>query len=380
MAFFFLSHPRVLIPQMTTSLAVVLGVAVTVAVVNFRDLRRSVVPVGLAALLAFFALSVLWSINRADSVRAVVFYALIALVACLIVANCEVDVLLQGAVWGAVAVSIAAYAAIMLDVRAVGPGPLWVTPVHGVVGNRNILSYTLLLGLGAVLSYRPPGRLAAVRRLVPFVLVLGTLVLSRSGTGAVSAVVLLTAWGGWHLVTRLGRSSLPLLGLALITATGAVLLNAERIIGVLGKDGTLSGRVPLWRGILDVTSESPWGGYGWGGVWTYSWLPASGSEVKNNIDAAAGSYLSHGHNLVLDVLPQVGIVGTALLLAVLVAAVGRALAARGGQPSARLWIVLTVLVLLVAGLTEPMASTPLGWFHLAAVAALATRLRREAGR
>lgn len=84
-------------------------------------------------------------------------------------------------------------------------------------------------------------------------------------------------------------------------------------LGVAGKDATLTGRTQLWLLMSYEIARHPWFGAGYGGFWA-----AVGGPSK-----AIVTFFSWGpgqaHNGYIDVINELGFVGLALLLAVLVA-------------------------------------------------------------
>ncbi len=82
------------------------------------------------------------------------------------------------------------------------------------------------------------------------------------------------------------------------------------VSSILGRDETLTSRTDIWRGIIDVASNNPLFGVGYGGFWGLS-------EISFKIGA------SQGHNGYLDVYLELGIVGIVLLSAFLLSFCGR---------------------------------------------------------
>lgn len=382
-----LSHPREVLPDFSQSLMYLAIPVLLVVLVDVRTVRPPTVPWTVVAFLLLCAASLLWSVSPDDTARALALYSGIALFACLAVGNTETPVLLRGITWGAVVVAGATVWAASVGLEGAG-GPIGEAPLRGLNGNRNIVSYTLVLGLAAALSNRPRSTGSVWRRVVgwsawvvtPVVLV-GVLFLTRSGTGLAAAVVLLAATAALA-VARRTRIFATLLS-KVVGATVAVLLlvlasaAVQEVFKVLGRSTDFSGRVPLWQAIVEVWSDAPVLGYGWGAIWPYSWFrPETHSAAKDQIDVGTGYWLSHGHNIIFDLLPQLGILGVALLVLMVGCAVGWLFVplADGDYVVAR-WAGLGVLALLVNGVSEPMLSVPVGWFTLVAIAAGTSRLR-----
>lgn len=114
---------------------------------------------------------------------------------------------------------------------------------------------------------------------------------------------------------------------ALFPAVGLVLLlvnNVATVLSYLGRDSSLTNRVPLWEAILDAMSGHWTLGYGASTVW-------SGSTVQHEIAAKAGFLPAHAHNSFLEVALQVGVVGVVLLALLLAAAFVSGIRARSNE-------------------------------------------------
>jgi len=87
------------------------------------------------------------------------------------------------------------------------------------------------------------------------------------------------------------------------------------IQGVINRDLTLTGRVYIWEGVLDVIKYNPYFGTGYGTFWGYQ------DELENIILQKYYSILNTriigAHNGFLDLILQIGIVGTILFVLVL---------------------------------------------------------------
>jgi O-antigen ligase len=90
-------------------------------------------------------------------------------------------------------------------------------------------------------------------------------------------------------------------------AVGVSLIDSyESLIAALGRDPSLTGRVPLWKAIIPMALEKPVLGYGYGAFW----LGSAGPSVW--VWTAIGWRAVHGHNGYLDLWLDLGIVGLAL--------------------------------------------------------------------
>ncbi|MGZ7405790.1 hypothetical protein ACXWSW_09025, partial [Streptococcus pyogenes] len=91
----------------------------------------------------------------------------------------------------------------------------------------------------------------------------------------------------------------------------AVVAVGTGVSALLGDQlSTLSGRIPFWGAIIEVSMHRPFVGAGWGAVWSHPWYLIPPNAVLDDIIAQADGYaLSHGHNMFLDILPDLGLSG-----------------------------------------------------------------------
>ena len=83
------------------------------------------------------------------------------------------------------------------------------------------------------------------------------------------------------------------------------------VLGLLGKDPTLTGRTDIWDVILEKIQERLWFGYGFDGFW--HGIYGESFYVRN----AVRWNLPNAHNGYLDLALEIGIVGVALLMLVM---------------------------------------------------------------
>ena len=94
--------------------------------------------------------------------------------------------------------------------------------------------------------------------------------------------------------------------LALMSAL--IIANKDVLFTFLGKDDTLSGRTDLWPYVIDAIWDRPLLGWGFTAFWSGS-NPRS-AEISNLL----GWYADEAHNGLLQILLDVGVVGTAFFL------------------------------------------------------------------
>ena len=94
--------------------------------------------------------------------------------------------------------------------------------------------------------------------------------------------------------------------------------NADLLLGVFGKDSTLTGRTDIWLATLDLIKQKPLLGWGYMATWvpTDPQTAAIWEEFRWPVPNA--------HNAYLDVTLQLGLVGLGLLLTIIAVAWQRA--------------------------------------------------------
>ena len=368
--FFLMSNPLVFIPAFDQALHLALILTAVFVLGNLFWIRLPGVPWELLLFLGFAAMSSFWSISNESTWYTVELYALVGMLALLIAANVTVPVLVDGLAWGGVLIVLGSIYA----VHAKLPGA--VVPLGGdgymagVGTNRNILAYTLVLSLAAVVSLVPRTVVGWVARLTCFAIIMIGIVVSSSATGyiATAAVLAVTVLllGIERFGSHISQRTMRIVQGAVVVVGTAAVVRIDLIAAWVGRDGdTLSGRVPLWAATVDVTRDGPLlNGYGWGAVWTHPWQVAPVNDVVNRIYEQAVLVASHGHNSFLDVLPQLGLVDVTLSAVIYLRTALRAFALRRERRASRPALDLSRFLLiglvghLALGLTEPLFTIP----------------------
>lgn len=237
--------------------------------------------------------------------------------------------------------------------------------IQGLVGNSSLLAFLALLGVivfavqWADARCRDDARSRRVRRLAPLWLVLAVALIAatRSPTIYVAAaavagavIVLLLARRAPSRASRIWVG----VGSGVVAAAGAAALFAGggRLLELVGKSPTLTGRSEIWATVAALAEQRPVWGWGWVSYWP-PWVWPFDSLVTRN-----GVVQLHAHNAWLDVWLQVGLVGViifaACVLAALVRAFRVALAAGWGWP-----VSVLPLAILVALMVQSAAESRL---------------------
>lgn len=274
----------------------------------------------------------------------------------------------------AVVVGLSALTAVLLPFLGRMFSPPYAGAWRGVFWHKNHLGTVLAL-LGVFAFFRLVDGLRHRRRVVVadgllVAAVVALVVLSRSATGLIvfAAAVALTATAiVWQRVRDAVRREHLLAGVVVaIAAVALATTQFSRILGLLGKDATLTGRIPMWLVVLrDHASQRPILGYGIGAFWN---LEAHTLSVQQAV--GWGYPVAIGDNGWLDVLLGLGLLGLVVFVVVLVGMLWRGFqAARVGRDLFdALPLVFTVAALLANAAFSLFFETESGiWLLLVAM-------------
>jgi O-antigen ligase len=181
---------------------------------------------------------------------------------------------------------------------------------RGVWDQKNTLGYNMSVGfmVFAAAALANPARRWLWIGFGAAAIVL--LVLSSSKTSVVSVLI---GCGGIGLVALARRGPVSAIGAtfigvsALIGLAFTVYIDPDLLLGLLGKDATLTGRTKIWTAVLHQIEKRPWTGYGYGAVWddTSRWGPFYW------ISKEQGFVIHEAHNSWLGIWLELGYIGLA---------------------------------------------------------------------
>lgn len=277
------------------------------------------------ALAAFMMLSVTWSDAASTSLRAAIQYLthfICALAAARVV---NLRSLTRGMVIGGVVVVLYSlafgyYAYDMMD---------GTYTFVGAFGSKNQLGLYCSLGiffaavLVLVMREHRLVKLAAIGAAGLFAVVL---MLAQSATSvialALSLVVLAATLGFLRFSPRMRIALLVLLvpvG-ALIVAVSLQGGAADAVLGLFGKDSTLTGRTYLWDQGIRAGLEHPWIGVGYQAYWVQGFSEAERLWEEFYIPTRTGF---HFHSTYIESFVEIGVLGTGLIVLILLSVLWR---------------------------------------------------------
>jgi O-antigen ligase len=201
----------------------------------------------------------------------------------------------------------------------------WAGELNGIYQTKNELGdMSALLMLSTVALFL--GEKRSIYLAIPFVLGLGTLALTRSGTATIATVLVLSLTPSIAIYKWRAASLPSAIGLQLLVAVPIIAFLVfghvdvfDALLGSVGKDSTLTGRTVLWGFAIDGFKQSPWIGYGFKGWWD----PSNPNVFF--LRYVVGQDLWYFHNVFLEMSVSFGIVGVFLMLLTLATGFRRAI-------------------------------------------------------
>lgn len=318
------------------------------------------VPTALVLLVALMGASTVWSVASWVTLRDASAYALLVLAAVLLARTLTVGQIATSVViMGSVALGLSLVAAAVRPETAVDSSGL----LRGVYGNRNGLAYVLVQTLPAVIALPLRFRFGLVARLSLAGLFFAAIVATGSKTALICAVLVVAVWL-MMVVARRWVAAWWAFGALLATIAIVAVANYERVLALLGKDSTVSGRTEIWAATFPVIGEHLVLGTGWARSW-----PVGSPQYEAMVGAFARPFF-HAHNEVLNWLVTLGVVGLVLVVAVYGFVAWSGWKAWTEAVCGSPFVLLVVVMMVSRGLTEISETSAQGWLVLALAAAV----------
>ncbi|MER9327911.1 O-antigen ligase family protein [Mesorhizobium sp. M0152] len=189
----------------------------------------------------------------------------------------------------------------------------------GAFASKNQIGFVASLGIYfsvVFLAFLRRGRLSFILTVPVVLLSAYLLVVSHSATSmasipAVLALVALLAMS--KLLSRRYRRVIFLVGAGLLVVVAFVALNLglmDFVLGIFGKDSTLTGRTYLWEQGWDTVQRSPILGVGYAAYWVQGFAEAERLWNEFYITTRTGF---HFHNTYIEALVELGFVGATMI-------------------------------------------------------------------
>ncbi|TAM67741.1 MAG: exopolysaccharide production protein [Microbacteriaceae bacterium] len=235
-------------------------------------------------------------------------------------------------------------------------------PLQGIFGTRNQFGLVALIGLVTFLVELRTRSVQRGRAIFSIALAAACTLLSNSPVTAAVAVLVLVATlalYGLRKVKAAHRTYWQLgLGVFAVAAVVVGYLIRARIIELLSAGSLLNVRYNVWIQMWDLIPTYPLQGWGWIGFWRH--IPP-----YVIIDANTGARHANGLNAYLDLYLQVGLIGLALFVALVVLAFARSWVLASNKRSViYVWPPLVLVAMLATAFAESSLLIEYGWLLL----------------
>jgi O-antigen ligase len=233
----------------------------------------------------------------------------------------------------------------------------------------------LLLLLGVTYRFRTRRSIVRLAVILPAMVLL---LWAHSGTSILSIAAALLVLPILRMLRSTKHQALAVTMIfAVVVAAGFTFFSAlsDSVLGLLGKDPTLTGRTLIWEFAWQAILRRPLLGYGYDSFW----LDTKGASAQ--IDSLMNWNIPNSHNGYLEALLGFGAIGTCLIAVALFRTSRGALAhVRSQQGSASLWPFAFLLYFLVHAMAEASLVTrdEISYFLLVVLStSLALRRRKQ---
>ncbi|MEY4741963.1 MAG: hypothetical protein RL672_713 [Actinomycetota bacterium] len=236
--------------------------------------------------------------------------------------------------------------------------------IQGIVGNSNLLAYVAMIGI--VIFAVEYAILAGPRWLSVLGLAGSALCLALAKSAGIGFAMMAVAAAAIVSIAAEGKSRetrhryYRMAWFAAGTLGFFVLVYRAQVFEFFGKSPDMTGRSGIWKAVLHLVAQKPYSGWGW----ISYWVP--GVEPYAHLIVIKGVPYYQAHNAYLDVWLQLGLVGVAIFLTLLVVTFIKLWRLAVRHTSVLyLWPILVFVGILTQNLTESRMLIEIGWVFLA---------------
>jgi O-antigen ligase len=235
--------------------------------------------------------------------------------------------------------------------------------IQGIVANANTLAAIAMVG---VILFAVEQMIFGVSRWLSWVslsMAIATVALTKSaGIGFALITVILAAIvsfaaEGKDRETRHRYYRLALTGSGIVLFF--ILVYRNEVFTFIGKSPDMTGRSGIWKNVLGLVAEKPIQGWGWVSYWIPGVKPFKGLGIVHGVE------YYQAHNAYIEMFFQLGAIGLALFLALLLVAFVKIwrLAVRHTN-ALYLWPILLFVGLLAQNVSESRMLVEIGWVYI----------------
>lgn len=308
----------------------------------------------LSAFLTYLVLSTFWAPEFLTSFRKALFLCILMSFGYFISADYQPDEQMNLIyVVGCILVVGSYLMAIVNPGRAIDSHGNW----NGLLGHKNPFSINLCLVVMALFYRTKSSTVRTIGGCLCVALVLVAIYLSQSRTGWVACAFAAVYLCFGLIIQRFRNRDALVIFMSVVTLIAVISIAASQnvsfIMGILGKDSTLTGRTEIWQNAMWAIGRRLLWGYGYAGFWNGLTPESNAVNVQLSASLTDTEKFNHAHNAILTLTLQVGLIGICMFLLALIQALWRAFRiALNTHSLAALWYLSVLLILCVAGMDE----------------------------
>jgi exopolysaccharide production protein ExoQ len=233
--------------------------------------------------------------------------------------------------------------------------------VKGLFPNKNIMARQMVFAI-LIFALGKPKQIPAWLRHTSLAGACILLLLANAATALVTLLACIVTFPVLYLVRLPRKKTLPLwVPLTPVFAVGilAVITNYSLLAEAVGRNSTLTGRVPLWNAVLEAIGEKPWLGYGFNIFWKRE--PGALAKIFYTVHFQA----AHAHDGYLDILLAMGVVGLLVFIGGLITNFWRAGEVfRSGEIPGAKWPLIFLVSFAIFNVTESAILRPMSFLWI----------------
>lgn len=251
---------------------------------------------------------------------------------------------------------------------------------RGVFSSKNELGATMAMGI--ILLFICPKNNITERLFCRFTIILCflMLIMSESRTAWVSLVTVgIIAFALQQVSGRGIKTAFRTVIFAVIAVASiaGVAKYSEEILGLMGKDPTLTGRTGVWEVAIERAMERPLLGYGYRAYWT----PENKKRLKPTEDWSDS--IGHAHNTYIDLMVELGFLGIVafmFIFSILIFRMAQRLMEH--RDVINIWSISCISFIMIRGTTEAtiLQHADINWIYFVYFFALYTSLKQPSVR
>ncbi|SFD09998.1 O-antigen ligase family protein [Bacillus sp. UNCCL81] len=289
---------------------------------TFKGDKKFTLPLSLMLFFIYiFIQSAIFSNSRIDSLYKIVILLGTCVYALSLIKRYRFGEIIKISMWGSLIVNLVTLAFIIFEPNLAFEGYKDQLVLSGSFPNKNNFATYMIFSVIINLIYLR-GNSNIFKKILGLMSLITSaifLFMSDSVTSVVTLVLIVII----YYINKLLRNKLNIVNVGLFINLSVIFIIKlqsifeEYFLQYLGRDLTFTGRTYIWDAIISQTGRGLIFGYGYGTFWGYNPLLEQ-SIISNYSGYIGGVIVSGSHNGFLELMLQIGIIGTMIFIGILI--------------------------------------------------------------